>query len=54
MNPKMKFQAGGTSWVSIYLYIMKLHFYFDINGINYVPFDYTAKFDLVNYNEFCH
>ena len=53
-NPKVRFQLGGKSWVTIILYMIKLQVFLDVNGYDITPFDYKVKLDVVDYKEVCH
>ena len=52
-EPQVYIWLGGESWFTLGLGIFKLNLFFNVNGFQYTPGIYTAKVDVVNYNQFC-
>lgn len=52
--PHAHMLLGGEQYLTIGLGIMKLTFFFEANGIHYIPATYKAKINVLEYNQFCH
>ena len=53
IEPQVHMIIGGTSYITLYLYFIRFHIFFEVNGFEYIPFDYKAMFDIVNYRQIC-
>ena len=53
MNPQIRAFVGGRSFVQFYLKFVKIHFFFDVVGIDINIFDYFLSLDVVNYRQVC-
>jgi hypothetical protein len=53
-QPSFHVLVGGTSWLTFALGVLKFNILAQVEAIKFTPFQYSAKFNVQSFKEYCH